>query len=324
MQRLPIFLTFAVLLASIIASAQTIIPGGPVSGLWTQSGSPYLIEGEITLPSNNTLTIDPGVDVIFQGTYKFIVRGILQAIGTETDSITFTTFYTYIGWRGLRFYNLNSQPDSSRLVYCVLEYGWTRGEGDDKNGGVLFATSSDKLSITHCSFRQNHTGDIISTTGGCSAYSGHGGAIYLNFSDVLIANCTFHENRTGNAVGAEGNRGQNAIGSTPATMGGPGGAGVSGSGGTIYSINSSPAIVSNQFLSNFTGSAEGGTGGYGGCDFTPDPQIAGDGGVGGTGVSGNGGALCFCNSPAFLMNNLFIEHGTGSATGGDGGHGGDG
>ena len=42
-------------------SAATTIPGGNVSGIWDAAGSPYLIEGDITVPAGQTLTIEPGV-----------------------------------------------------------------------------------------------------------------------------------------------------------------------------------------------------------------------------------------------------------------------
>jgi hypothetical protein len=40
------------------------VPGGPIVGdHWTASGSPYLVTGDVTI---HGLTIDPGVEVIFQ------------------------------------------------------------------------------------------------------------------------------------------------------------------------------------------------------------------------------------------------------------------
>ena len=81
---------FYLLVLTAVVSADTIIPGGYVSGTWTTGGSPFLIEGEITVHTDSTLTIQSGVEVNFQGHYKFIVEGILQAVGTEQDSILFT------------------------------------------------------------------------------------------------------------------------------------------------------------------------------------------------------------------------------------------
>ena len=64
---------------------QTFITAGDVSGTWTSANSPYKILGEITIPNNETLTIEPGVNVIFLGHYKFNVQGRVIAIGTLSD-----------------------------------------------------------------------------------------------------------------------------------------------------------------------------------------------------------------------------------------------
>ena len=40
-----------------VMKAQTDIPGGAVSGVWTREGSPYHINGSVTVPNDSTLTI---------------------------------------------------------------------------------------------------------------------------------------------------------------------------------------------------------------------------------------------------------------------------
>ena len=104
--------------------SQTIIPGGYVSGMWTALNSPYQINDDITIHADSALTIEPGVEVIFQGHYRFIINGILNAVGTQTDSIRFTAAIPDTGWRGLRFIN---SADTSYLAYCIIEYGKSTG-----------------------------------------------------------------------------------------------------------------------------------------------------------------------------------------------------
>ena len=134
-----IFIFVFVLLYSINCFSQTNISGGNVSGNWTVAESPYQVNGEITVVDGTTLTIDPGVTVEFQGHYKFIVDGVLLAEGTEADSIFFTVndttgFYdietTNGGWHGIRFEN-NTSVDSSKLVYCKIQFGKATN-GDDQ------------------------------------------------------------------------------------------------------------------------------------------------------------------------------------------------
>ena len=111
--------------------AHTEIPAGDVSGTWTKN-SPYNINGEITIPDGSTLTIEPGVEVIFTGNYKFNVQGRLLAIGTETDTIFFTindtTGFHHLtlpdgGWHGIKILDIASSNDSTIFEYCTFEYG---------------------------------------------------------------------------------------------------------------------------------------------------------------------------------------------------------
>src|SRR5262245_45067938 len=94
---------FIILLLNSYAFSQTYVAGGNVSGTWTPEGSPYLIQGSIQIPNDSTLTIEPGVSVNFQGSYKLLVKGRIVAIGAPADSISFTAVDTTVGWRGIRF-----------------------------------------------------------------------------------------------------------------------------------------------------------------------------------------------------------------------------
>ncbi|KKL59503.1 hypothetical protein LCGC14_2214710, partial [marine sediment metagenome] len=78
------------LLATIQVSAYTDIQEGDISGIWTKSGSPYRILGDVTVPYNDTLVIKPGVIVDFEGHHKFTIRGVLTAVGAIGDTIRFT------------------------------------------------------------------------------------------------------------------------------------------------------------------------------------------------------------------------------------------
>lgn len=174
----PVLLAiFGAILATTIVSSQTNIPGGNVSGTWVVSGSPYLIEGEITVPSDSTLTIEPGVEVNFQGHYKLIVNGFLEAIGTESDSILFTTADTN-GWHGIRFLDA---PDSSHLSFCIIKHGHASGVSPDTRGGGIYCDNSNPQ-ISHCTITENWACD-------------DGGGIYCTASSPTISWCTITGNR---------------------------------------------------------------------------------------------------------------------------------
>jgi hypothetical protein len=318
---------------------------GQVTGTWDQAGSPFYVVGTITVPMNCTLTIDPGVEVIFQGWYRFIIQGRIQAIGTQTDSITITATDTLLGWEGFRIENIDMQRDSSKLVYCLISYAKSSCSNSaivDKHGGAVYCSYSSKLLIEHCSFISNRTGTIVGIAGnpgssfispyagsaGESVNSGSGGAIYLSNSNPMIICNLFKNNRTGNATGGNGGSGASNINMGAAVLGGDGGAGgsgTSGSGGAIFCLNSQPVLIDNQFIQNYTGEGRGGLGGnggdaidYGSCYIAQ----AGDGAQGGNGLGGDGGAVCYSTSNALISNSLFVGNITGLAQGGAGGHGG--
>ncbi|TKJ41085.1 hypothetical protein CEE37_05305 [candidate division LCP-89 bacterium B3_LCP] len=159
---------------------------GPVYGNWTSSGSPYNVIGNINVPTDSTLTIAAGVDVIFQGYFKFMVdsNATLLACGVEGDSVTFTTVLDS-GWHSIRY--SNASPACS-LLYCILENGRaTAGTGSDLNGGAIYCSNTDPY-ISDCSIRF------------CSA-SNNGGGIYLSYSDPWIINTTIYEAAATNGGG---------------------------------------------------------------------------------------------------------------------------
>jgi parallel beta-helix repeat protein len=93
----------------------TDVPGGPVSGTWNAAGSPYNVLGDITVPAGESLTIEPGVEVVFQGDYELTALGIIDAVGAVADSIHFRGV---VDWTGIR---LESQSTASRFEYCRIQ-----------------------------------------------------------------------------------------------------------------------------------------------------------------------------------------------------------
>jgi hypothetical protein len=301
---------------------------GPVSGTWTLAGSPYNVVGNLLIPESQSLTIEPGVQVLFQGWYQMQVFGCLNANGAQEDSIVFSG----VPWNGLRFYDISSQQDSSIISYCKISNGVSSSVNgsSDKHGGAIYCFNSSKVRIDHCLISGNRTGDIQGQNSthpgwpGESVESGSGGAIYLDQSNLLLSNCTFQNNRTGNAQGGVGMWGLSAP--YNGGNGTPGGIGSSGKGGALCCINSTPYLEDNVFYQNYTGNGTGGTGGLGGEGYSNNNLDAhgGIGGAGGNGIAGDGGAIYSNYFTAVMNNNKFIGNSTGNGTGGIGGEGGDG
>ena len=163
----PVLLLVSLLTAYL--PAQTVINEGLVFGTWTADNDPYLIYGDITIPNDSMLTIEPGVLVEFQKHAGLWVQGRLRAAGTETDSIIFTVADTNGfsqpdtsgGWNGIRFIDTPQTNDSSRLEYCRLEYGKAIGDAWPLNsGGAMCVLNFGKISIDHCLFRYNLGGGL--------------------------------------------------------------------------------------------------------------------------------------------------------------------
>ncbi len=195
-------LALLLLLLAGLVHAQTEVLGEQ-SGTWSSAGSPYQVIGDITVPSGQALLIEAGVDVVFQGHYRFEVNGELQALGAEADSVSFWADNPVLGWGGIRF--VGADP-SSRLSFCSIRHGKATGDWPDNCGGGVSLWESD-VDIEHCYLTENsasnlgggffcwgsesHISDTIFRDNFCSY---DGGAIYFYFSSGTISRCEVVDN----------------------------------------------------------------------------------------------------------------------------------
>ena len=164
-------------------SAPTNIGAGSVSGTWTLDNGPYMINGDIVVDSTSTLTIEPGVNVIFTGHYSLTVRGELFARGTEDMNIFFTAQDATSGWGGLRI--INTPPagmSNSHLLNCRIEYGRATGDFPDNCGGGVFCQNSNVM-IDSCVIIHNSAVD--------------GGGVYLYDNSNAWINYSLFTHNTG-------------------------------------------------------------------------------------------------------------------------------
>ncbi len=167
---------------------QTFVDGNQ-SGTWLAEDSPFLVTGDVTVPSGQTLSIEPGVEVNFQGHFKLLVNGNLQAIGEENAMILFTPNNISQGWGGLEI----SSSTTATLTWCRIEFGKTVGEYPDMHGGAMRLMNSDVVA-TNCIFADNDA-----TAGD----NGMGGAVYaINTSETEFINCQFLRNHAYGEGGA--------------------------------------------------------------------------------------------------------------------------
>ena len=165
-------------------SAETIVPGGSVSGTWTVSGSPYLIQGNINVPADSTLTIEPGVQVSFQGGYGLTVNGLLEAVGTEADSIRFTAVSW---WNGVTF---NNAVDVSHVSYTSFS-----GES------ATLACDNSSPEISHCRISGGLYGILVTDLGRpnlahCTISDNYRGIFWQGSASGIISDCVIAGNAT--------------------------------------------------------------------------------------------------------------------------------
>ncbi len=120
-------------LTLLIEQSENVMAAGPteVSGIisidtvWIQANSPYIVTGNILVENNTSLTIQPGVTVKFDGYYYIMIKGALNATGSETNMITFTSNQptpTQGDWDRIKFDD-TSIEDKCIIKYCELKYG---------------------------------------------------------------------------------------------------------------------------------------------------------------------------------------------------------
>ncbi len=196
---------------------------------WTKSGSPYVVVGDVYVDSLVTLEIEAGVEVRLDTMKCIIIKGTLNAMGNEADSIIITRNGS-ARWSRLWF-----KPGASgNLHYCHIEYAWK---------SAIFDSLSDSLMIEHNTITNN------------LAYSEHwwygGGGICCYYSTPIIRNNTITNNQTNCDGGGirchEGSpliAGNTIIGNLATDYDNE------GEGGGIYCPYGSPVITGNTIADN--------------------------------------------------------------------------
>jgi hypothetical protein len=267
-----VLLTSLTILIWIGVYSQTPVPPGPISGTWTESGSPYQIMGETSILDGTSLIIEAGVRVEWQvDSCPMWVYGQILAIGTESDSIIFTAANIQEGWGSIRFDNTPAGNDTSRFEYCTFQYGKAYGPYPDNCGGAIAALNFGKIIFDHCYFHDNEALQFDSQNNGS-------GAIALWTSSPRITNCLFEEN-----------------------------SGLLG-GAIVCYMYSNPLIENNEFNRNLAQKDTGlGATGYGGailCTVYADPEIINNIFYKNHAKSGGGAIFIIYDSSPLIKHNL--------------------
>ncbi len=219
-----------------------LIEDNNVSGIFSSDYSPYYIYDDLTVLNGEELSIEPGVEVIFMDTCMIDIYGRLVAEGTPSDSIYFTAQDTTSGWRGLRFNNLDSNPqDSSKIVHAHIKFA--KNTAWLAYGGGIYCSQSSKILIKDCLIED------------CHAYSG-GGIFMFNHSSPKILNCLIQNNSATAGAGIFCDTYCNPI-IRNCTIISNNASGANGGGG-IYCYWDSNPLIENCLISNNFGDSNGG------------------------------------------------------------------
>jgi len=165
------------------------------SGTWLNHDTPYIIGGDVTLSGTYTWDINYGNDIRVDGNYPINIYGQLNANGTDSDPITFTSNQLIPApgdWKGIYF--VNSSTDSN-LDYCVISYGGS------SYGNIRFYNAPG-VSMTSCNISNSGTTGIfiqqnsnpIITDCSISDNTTHGIQSNLETGNPLISDCTIQNN----------------------------------------------------------------------------------------------------------------------------------
>jgi hypothetical protein len=191
----PLFV-FLFTVATLCTNAQTYVTGGIYSDVtWTLANSPYIVTGNTVVFPNVTLTIQPGVSVLFDTGLKLEVRGNINAVGTQQDSITFTASGA----------QLNGSYSGVKLNGVVLaDFDYCKFMCSDIGLEVLYNSASVAFTCSHSRFWNNNAGAVNAGNSNVSAnfdscrFTNNGEAIsFLHFDPVYIKNSLFYNNLTG-------------------------------------------------------------------------------------------------------------------------------
>jgi hypothetical protein len=167
----------------------------------------YNVTSNVSVSNNATLTIDPGVRMVFSAGTRLSIRsdGLLLAVGTQAESIIFTSAMQTAGyWDGIYIDSVGT----SMLEYTVVEYG---GGTTSYTTANVSLSSQGSLSLNNSIVRHSKKyGVAISPTDGTEISSFSGNTVTLNedapiyISTDLMGNIDEDNTLTGNITSIGG------------------------------------------------------------------------------------------------------------------------
>lgn len=164
------------------ANAQTLVSPTIQTSTWLPSGNPYVISENATVPAGHTLTLEPGVVVWVGQGLGITVNGSIQANGTPTNRITFTSPTPSWYWREIRINH--AAGVTNRFKYCDFQNA-TNAVSLYVSGATMVAELFNN-SFSNCvaeAILGQATGDWDANTSGAR--------VYHAYLQPVIKNCMF-------------------------------------------------------------------------------------------------------------------------------------
>ena len=181
---------------------------GNQSGTWYAGQSYYIMYGDVTVLSGETLTIEEGASVHFWGQRGLIIYGTLVVEGTENSHVQFLGRpYNFGNYGGhIRFKNSsNNVIEYGEFNYLTCDPGEVPG-GKNPFGAIHIENS--EVTFDNCRFYSNgfHLHETYTNFGLAGAVGIHGTS-----SNVTFSNTEFDSNQALGPGGAIFNSGNNDI-----------------------------------------------------------------------------------------------------------------
>src|SRR5262245_40017755 len=145
-----VFFLLALSIARTAAAATTIPGGNVINQTWTPAGSPYIVQGDITIPNGAFLNINAGTEAQFTTTdsqaggldtsrVEVTVNGTLNVSGTSASQVIFKsqTSMSKAAWYGIV---VNSGATAATIGYATISHA---------TSGILSSAPGTVLSVSN-------------------------------------------------------------------------------------------------------------------------------------------------------------------------------
>ena len=134
-------------LSSFILESENATAGTTVSGMistdtnWTLAGSPYTVVGNTRVENGATLTVEAGVQVLFDGRHYILANGTLRSLGKSDRKVVFMPTQPFITWEGLIVTERGHLELRNSTIFMADEAVVIAGSENNIISGNYFSTS---------------------------------------------------------------------------------------------------------------------------------------------------------------------------------------